>query len=47
MWSEFYVLTYDNGKVKSVETIARMEEERLKENDRGGEFNSDILEALL
>jgi hypothetical protein len=30
---------YENGKVRHVETILRMEGGRTKENDGGGEFN--------
>jgi hypothetical protein len=30
---------YENGKMRSVETILRMGEGRIKENDRKGEFN--------
>jgi hypothetical protein len=34
---------YENGKIRPVETILRMEGGRKKENDGGGKFNSDIL----
>jgi hypothetical protein len=34
---------YENGKMRPVETIPGMGEERIKENDGGGEFNYDIL----
>jgi hypothetical protein len=35
----YYVLMYENGKMKSVETILRMGRGAIKENDGGGEFN--------
>jgi hypothetical protein len=38
---------YENGKMRSVETIPGMEVEGIKENDGGGEFNYDILQVLL
>jgi hypothetical protein len=34
---------YVNGKMRSVETILRMGEGRIKKNDGGGEFNYDKL----
>jgi hypothetical protein len=34
---------YENGKMKSVETIPGMGGRGIKENDGGGEFNYDIL----
>jgi hypothetical protein len=34
---------YVNGKMRPFETILGMGGERIKENDRGGEFNYDIL----
>jgi hypothetical protein len=40
---EYYVLMYDNGKLRPVETIQGMEGEGIKENDGGGEFKYDIL----
>jgi hypothetical protein len=30
---------YENGKMRPVDTIVRMGEGRIKENDGGGEFN--------
>jgi hypothetical protein len=33
---------YENGNMRSAETILRMEGGRIKENDGGGEFNYDI-----
>jgi hypothetical protein len=33
---EYYVLVYENGKMRPVETIPVMEEGRIKENDGGG-----------
>jgi hypothetical protein len=37
----------ENGKMRHVETISRMEGGGLKENDGGSEFNYDILQELL
>jgi hypothetical protein len=37
MWWEYYVLMYENSKVKPVETILRMGGGRIKENDGGGQ----------
>jgi hypothetical protein len=34
-----YVLMYENGKMRPVETIPGMEEGWIKEDDGGGEFN--------
>jgi hypothetical protein len=34
---------YVNGKMKHVETIPGMGGGRVKENDRGGEFNYEVL----
>jgi hypothetical protein len=34
---------YENGKMRHVEIIAGMGEERIKDNDGMGEFNCDIL----
>jgi hypothetical protein len=34
---------YVNGKLKPVETIPGMGRRMIKENDRGNEFNYDIL----
>jgi hypothetical protein len=34
---------YKNGKMRPVETISRMGEGGIKENDRVGEFNDDTL----
>jgi hypothetical protein len=34
---------YENGKMRPVETIPGMGEEKIKEKDGGSEFNSDIL----
>jgi hypothetical protein len=39
---EYYVLTYENGKMRPVETIPEMGGGGIKENDGGGEFNYDI-----
>jgi hypothetical protein len=40
---EYYVLVYENGKMRPIETIPGMGERGIKENDGGGEFNNDIL----
>jgi hypothetical protein len=40
---EYYVLMYENGKMRHVETVPGMGGEGIKENGRGGEFNYDIL----
>jgi hypothetical protein len=37
---------YVNGKIRPVETIPGMGGEKIKENDRGGEFNHDIFDIL-
>jgi hypothetical protein len=34
---------YANGKMRPVETITEMGEEKIKENGRGGEFSYDKL----
>jgi hypothetical protein len=39
MWRKYYVLMYENGKTRSVETILRRSGRKKKENDGGGEFN--------
>jgi hypothetical protein len=44
---EYYVLIYENGKMRPVETIPGMGGGGIKENDGGGEFNYDILQELL
>jgi hypothetical protein len=41
-WCKYYVLMYENGKMRPVETIPGMGGGRIKENDGGGEFNYDI-----
>jgi hypothetical protein len=38
---------HENGKMRPVETIPGMRRGRKKENDGRGEFNYDILQALL
>jgi hypothetical protein len=40
---EYYVLMYENGKMRPVEIIPGMQEEETKENDGGGEFNYYIV----
>jgi hypothetical protein len=42
MW-RYYVFMNVNGKMRPVETIPRIREVVIKENDGGGEFNYDIL----
>jgi hypothetical protein len=39
MWWKYDILMYENGKVRPVESITGMGGGRIKENDRGGEFN--------
>jgi hypothetical protein len=34
---------YENGKMRPAETVLRMGEVAIGENDEGGEFNYDIL----
>jgi hypothetical protein len=43
MWWKYYVYIYENGKMRSVETNPGMGKKVDKGNDRGGEFNYDIL----
>jgi hypothetical protein len=43
MWWKYYVLMYENGTMRPVETIPGMGGGRIKENEGGGEFNYDIL----
>jgi hypothetical protein len=38
---------YENGKMRSVETVLRMGTEGLKEYDRRDKFNEDILRTRL
>jgi hypothetical protein len=40
---EYYILVYENGKMRPAETIPGMEGEKITENDGGSEFNYDIL----
>jgi hypothetical protein len=40
---KYSVYKYVNGKMRPVETIPRMKERKIKENDGGGEFNYDTL----
>jgi hypothetical protein len=37
---------YLSGKMKPVETIPGMGEERVKKNDEGGGFNCDVFDTL-
>jgi hypothetical protein len=39
---EYYILMYENGKMRLVETVPGMGVEIIKENDGGHEFNYDI-----
>jgi hypothetical protein len=39
---EYYILMYENGKMRPVETVPGIGGSRIKENDRS-EFNYDIL----
>jgi hypothetical protein len=39
---EYYILRYENGKMRPVETIPGMERV-IKENNGGGELNYDVL----
>jgi hypothetical protein len=43
---KYYVLTYENEKMRPGETIPGMEGGRIKESDGGGEFSYDILREL-
>jgi hypothetical protein len=43
MWWKYYVLMYENGKLRPVETDAEMRGGRIKENDGGGELNSAMI----
>jgi hypothetical protein len=43
IWWEYYVLMYENRKMRPVETISGMGGGRIKENDVRSEFNYDIL----
>jgi hypothetical protein len=38
---------YENGKMRPVESVLRMGGGETKENDGGGEFKYEILQALL
>jgi hypothetical protein len=40
---EYYVLMYENGTMRPVETIPGMGGGWIKEDDGGGDFNYDIL----
>jgi hypothetical protein len=40
---KFYVLIYENGKTRPVQTILVMEVEGIKEKKGGDELNYDIL----
>jgi hypothetical protein len=40
---KYYVLMYENGKMRPVETIPGMGEGGIQETDGQGEFNCDIL----
>jgi hypothetical protein len=38
MWWKYYVLRYENGKMRPVDTIPGIGGGRIKENGGGGEF---------
>jgi hypothetical protein len=40
---KYYVLMYENGKMRPVKTIPRIGGGMIKKNDGGGEFNYNIL----
>jgi hypothetical protein len=42
-WYKHCVHMYENGKMRSAETIPGMREGGIKENDGRGKFNYDIL----
>jgi hypothetical protein len=44
MWWIYYVLMYENGKRRPVETIPRKGEGQIKENDGEDQFNCDLLQ---
>jgi hypothetical protein len=39
VWWRYYALMYKNGKMRPAETILRMGEGEIKENDGRGKFN--------
>jgi hypothetical protein len=43
MWWNYYVLRYENGKMRPVEIVPGMGGEEDEEEDGGSEFNYDIL----
>jgi hypothetical protein len=46
IWCKYCVHVYINGKMRPVETIPGMGEERIRENDGKGEFKYDISDTL-
>jgi hypothetical protein len=42
-WWKYYVLTYENGKMRPIETILRSGSERITENGGGGKFKYEVL----
>jgi hypothetical protein len=38
---------YINGKMRSIESIPKMEEWGIKENDRGGKFNYNVVSTFV
>jgi hypothetical protein len=46
MWWKYYVLMYENGKMRPVESIPGICEGKIKEREGEGEFNYDILQEL-
>jgi hypothetical protein len=43
MWYRYYVLRYENGKMRLVETVPGMGRGEIKGNGGRGQFNYDIL----
>jgi hypothetical protein len=42
MW-KYYVLVYENGKMRPIETVTGSGGGEIKKNNGGGEFNYDTL----
>jgi hypothetical protein len=43
MWWKYYVVTYENGKMRRVDTVPGVGGGGIKEKNGEGEFNYDIL----
>jgi hypothetical protein len=43
IWWKYYLVIYEIGEMKPVETVPGTGEGRIKENDGGDEFNYDLL----